>query len=61
VSDVPDAQADREATLARRHRFSPAARYYPTYRAPLLDDGALDVRAWCADLDTWFNQGLSGG
>jgi hypothetical protein len=51
---------DTERELFResgRARFSPAARYYPTYRPPLLDDGTLDVRAWCADLDTWCNQG----
>lgn len=41
-------------------RQSPAARYYPTYQPPVLEDGTLDVRAWCRDLDAWFNAGLGG-
>lgn len=62
MSDVPDAQTEeRDGLLARRLRVSPGSRYYPTYVAPVLDDGTIDVRAWCADLDDWFNQGLSGG
>lgn len=40
-------------------RLSPAARYYPVYRPPTLEDGTLDVRAWCRDLDAWFNAGLA--
>ena len=54
-----DEQADREALLAGRRRVGPAGRYYPVYVPPVLPDGTLDVAAWCADLDAWFNAGLT--
>lgn len=58
VKPTPEMQAERDAMQADfTRRMSPAARYYPVYRPPLLEDGSLDVRAWCRDLDAWFNAG----
>lgn len=32
--------------------------FWPTGFLPRLADGTIDVRAWCRDLDEFFNQGL---